>query len=100
MTKLFVKGELLPRHSKRQMWLSEPVHKEKMAEKSGKVRTQNYILPGEVNSLTGFFAAPKGTDDIHIVYNATACGLNNALWSPNFFLPTIDSVLRGANKDS
>ena len=53
-----------------------------------------------MNSLTGFFAVPKGADDIRIVYDATACGLNNALWSPNFFLPTIDSVLRGANKDS
>ena len=99
-TKLFVKRELLPKHFKRQMWPSDPVHKEKMAEKLGKVRSRNYILPGEVNSLTGFFAVPKGTDDIRIVYDATACGLNNALWSPNFFLPTIDSVLRGADKDS
>ena len=99
-TKLFVKGEVLPRQFKRQMWSSDPIHKEKMAEKLGKVRTQNYILPGEVNSLTGFFTAPKGTDDIKIVYGATACGLNNALWSPNFFLPTINLVLRGANKDS
>ena len=68
-----------------------------MEEKIGKVRSRGYILPGEVNSLTGFFAVPKGPDDIRIVYDASACGLNAALWAPNFSLPTIDSVLRCAD---
>lgn len=99
-TKLFVKREQLPRYFKRQMWPSDSKHKEQMAGKIGKVRERGYILPGQVNSLTGFFAVPKGTEDIRIVYDATACGLNNALWSPNFALPTIDSVLRGANRDT
>ena len=99
-TKLFVKREQLPRYFKRQMWPSDPKQKEQMAAKIGKVRDRGYILPGKVNSLTGFFAVPKGTDDIRIVYDATACGLNHALWSPNFALPTIDSVLRGANQDT
>ena len=69
-------------------------------EKIGKVRSRGYIQPGEVNSLTGFFAVPKGEDDIQIVYDATACGLNEALWAPNFALPTIDSVLRNASQNS
>ena len=96
-TKLFVKRELLPHHFKRQLWPSDKDHKAKMREKIDKVRSRGYILPGEVNSLTGFFAVPKGEDDIRIVYDATACGLNNALWAPNFALPTIDSVLRNAD---
>ena len=58
---------------------------------------RGYILPGQVNSLTGFFAVPKREDDIRIVYDATACGLNAALWAPNFALPTIDSVLQNAD---
>ena len=99
-TKLFVKREQLPKYFKRQMWPADPTHREQMAGKIGKVRERGYILPGEVNSLTGFFAVPKGTEDIRIVYDATACGLNHALWSPNFALPTIDSVLRGANQDT
>ena len=40
---------------------------------------------------------PKGEDDICIVYDATVCGLNAALWAPNFALPTIDSVMQNAD---
>ena len=69
-----------------------------MVEKIEKVQAIGYILLGEVNSLTGFFAVPKGEDDIRIVYNVTACDLNTALWAPNFALPMIDLVL--TNSDS
>jgi hypothetical protein len=30
-----------------------------------------------------------------MVYDATRSGLNDALWSPNFGLPTVESLLRG-----
>ena len=53
-----------------------------------------------MKSLTGFFAVPKGEDDIRIVYDASVCGLNDALWCPNCFLPTIDSVLRNAGSET
>ena len=99
-TKLFVKKEKLPHYFKRQLWPSDTVHRMKMETKIGKVRERGYIQPGEVNSLTGFFAVPKGDEDIRIVYDATACGLNDALWAPNFALPTIDSVLRNASQES
>ena len=68
-----------------------------MADKINKVRERGYILPGEAKCLTGFFAVPKGVGDIHIVYDATVCVLNKALWAPNFFLPTIDSILQNAD---
>lgn len=48
-------------------------------------------------SLTSFFAVPKGTDDIRIVYDTTKSGLNNAIWTPKFFLPTMASVLNYAD---
>jgi hypothetical protein len=35
-----------------------------------------------------------------VVYDATACGLNDALWAPNFFLLTVDSILRNASSSS
>ena len=53
-----------------------------------------------MKSITGFFDVPKGDSDICMVYNATKCGLNDALWTPNFFLPTIDLILRNADADT
>lgn len=38
--------------------------------------------------------------DIRVVYDATQCGLNDCLWKPNFFLPTVDSILRNASSSS
>ena len=35
-----------------------------------------------------------------MVYDATKCGLNDALWTPNFFLPIIDSILCNADADT
>jgi hypothetical protein len=39
-------------------------------------------------NLLHYFAVPKGEADIRVVFNGTSCGLNDALWSPNFYLPT------------
>jgi hypothetical protein len=46
-----------------------------------------------VKSLIKYFAVPKGLSDIRIVYDATASGLNEAVWAPSFWLPTIDSSM-------
>ena len=96
-TPLFVHKGLLRAHFSRQRWPNDPIHKKLMGEKINKVRERGYILPGEAKLLTGFFAVSKGEGDIRIVYDATACGLNKALWAPSFFLPTIDSILRNAD---
>jgi hypothetical protein len=40
-----------------------------------------------------FFEVDKDSD-IRLFYNGTSCGLNNALWAPNFFLPTPATVAR------
>ena len=37
-----------------------------------------------MKSLKSFFAVPKAGTDIQVVYDATQCGLNDALWAPNF----------------
>jgi hypothetical protein len=56
------------------------------------VQSKGYIAPGEVNSLTSYFAVPKGDDDIRMVYDASASGLNAGLWVPTFALPSAESL--------
>jgi len=43
--------------------------------------------PHSVKSLIDYFHVPKA-DDIRLVLNGTSCGLNAAVWAPNFWLPT------------
>jgi hypothetical protein len=40
-----------------------------------------------IKSLIDNFCVPKA-DDIRVVFNGTSCGLNKAVWAPNFWLPT------------
>ena len=40
-----------------------------------------------------FFEVDKDSD-IRLVYNGTSCGLNDALWAPNFWLPTPATAAR------
>jgi hypothetical protein len=49
---------------------------------------RSYLGGGFVKSSLNFFAVPKGPTDIRIVYDGTSCGLNEALWAPNLYLPT------------
>jgi hypothetical protein len=44
---------------------------EQMKEKLGKVRDRRHVTGGQVDSLTSFFAVPKGTDDVRMVYDGT-----------------------------
>jgi hypothetical protein len=46
-----------------------------------------------VKSLN-YFAVPKGEDDIRVVFDGTASGLNDALWANWFSLPKLDSMLQ------
>ena len=49
---------------------------------------KSYLEIGRVQTGLHYFAVPKGDSDIRVVFDGTSCGLNEALWSPNFFLPT------------
>lgn len=62
--------------------------------KLSKVRKRRYIDTGEVVTLMHYFYVPKGTDDIRMVYNGTASGVNDCLFAPHFSLPTISHVAR------
>jgi len=70
----------------------------KTKEKILKLLKKRYLLvPSDllVKSNIKYFTVPKGDDDIRMVYNATANKLNEAVWVPTFWLPTIDSLVRG-----
>ncbi len=71
-----------------------------MKKKLEKVRRWRYMIPGQVKSLTSFFAVPKGENDIRMVYDGTKSGLNDAMWAPWFSLPTIETHLRFVNECS
>jgi hypothetical protein len=57
------------------------------------VTKKGYIRPGDVKSLTKYFAVPKGEGDIRMVYDATISGLNDSLWAPTFVLPGTEAVV-------
>jgi hypothetical protein len=71
-------------------------------EKLRKVIKQRYLITVciVVNSYINYFAVPKGDDDVQMVYNATATKLNESVWVPTFWLPTIDSLVLAVDKGS
>jgi hypothetical protein len=68
--------------------------------KLAKVRKRGYVAPGLVESLTAFFAVPKGDDDVRSVHDGSIGGLNLTIWVPQFFLPTIMTHLRAVNENT
>jgi hypothetical protein len=61
--------------------------------KISKLRDQGYIEKGFVKSLTSYFPVPKAIFDIRMVYDATKCGLNELVWAPNFFIPSVELMV-------
>ena len=47
-----------------------------------------YLEEGHVTNSVDYFPVPKGEDDIRVVFDGSSCGLNKALWAPNFYLPS------------
>ena len=41
-----------------------------------------------------FFSIPKALNNIRLVFNRTSNSLNNIMWAPSFFLPTLSSLAR------
>lgn len=77
--------------------------REEMRKKVSKVRRRRYIVSTTIEnilSIIRYFAVPKGEEDVRIVYDATASGLNECVWAPSFWLPTVDSLLRALDSDS
>jgi hypothetical protein len=91
--KVWFRKSELPSYWGRQRWPEDRLQREQLQEKILKVVRRRYVSNGFVKSLTSFFAVPKGVGDIRVVYDGTRSGLNDSIWAPNFYLPTIASVL-------
>jgi hypothetical protein len=76
--------------------------REMTKEKILKVVKRRYLQTAgiKLKSYIKYFAVPKGEDDIRLVYDATANKLNECVWVPTFWLPTINLLVRGVDKDS
>jgi len=84
----------LPEYKKRQIF--KGLNTEQMVAleiKVKKVVHRQYLSDGYVKSLINYFAVPKGADGIRVVYDGTKSGLTDAVWAPNFYMPSIDSIL-------
>eukprot|EP00957_Ditylum_brightwellii_P161852 12323317-Ditylum_brightwellii.AAC.1 len=69
-----------------------------MESKLLKIQQRRYMTQGLVLSIMRFFPVPKGENDICMVYDGTDSGLSDAVWVPNFGLPTINTVLHFTNE--
>jgi len=83
----------LPTYKRRQIFHLSDRGLLQLKQKINKVIKRGYMEDGFVSSLVSYFAVPKGEDDIRVVYDGTKCGLNEAVWAPNFYLPSVDSLL-------
>ena len=93
--KPFISGAL-PSHKKRASTFKSPMH-EKILSKVIKALKRQYLVPiaeNKLKSCIDYFAVDKAGSDIRVVFNGTSCGLNEAVWAPNFWLPTADSMSR------
>jgi hypothetical protein len=82
-----------PRYVKPQRREKDAAVHKAMETKLRGMQAKGYIAEGKVVSLTSYFAVPKGENDIRMVYDATASGLNECLWSPNFWLPSAEGLV-------
>lgn len=72
---------------RRQRAPSDKETRRKIAEKLTTIRDRKYVEAGPIDALMHYFDVKKGVDDIRMVYDGTASGLNDWLWAPWFLLP-------------
>ena len=89
---LSVKGNI-PRFTKKQRMPMDELEFDMVKKKIEKAKNRQYITSGTVLSLTILFCVPNGGSDIRLVYNLTACSLNESLWAPKFWIPCADNVV-------
>jgi hypothetical protein len=91
-----------PMTSEAQPIIADPDLRTKAKDKIIKVVRRRYLVTSgiTIKSLIKYFAVPKGEDDVRLVYDAMANKLNECVWVPSFWLPTIDSLVRALDKES
>ena len=89
--RVFVVAPLPTKRHQKGMVL-EGLQKRLVAEKLDGMVQRGYLEAGQVSNTVHLFAVQKGENDIRVVLVGTSSGLNETLWSPNFFLPSAKSV--------
>ena len=88
-------------NSKKGASTPKPLIFEKIYSKIKKALERNYLIiesdRNKVKNVIDYFGVEKGESDIRVVFNGTSCGLNRAVWAPNFWLPTAKSMVRAMN---
>ena len=59
----------------------------KVANKMRILVARAYITEGVILKLTPFFYVPKGTYDIHMLFDEMVSGLNDSIWDKKFMFP-------------
>jgi len=81
--------------------IADPGLRARTRDKIAKVLRRRYlrspVSPIKLNIK--YFAVPKGEADVRMVYDATANGLNECVWSPPFWLPTLNTLVRCLDED-
>ena len=54
---------------------------------------RGYLAGLFILDLAYFFAVPKLTEDIRMVFDTEVRGLNEALWYPNFIILVVESII-------
>ena len=99
-TPLFIYHLSLPVNTSKEQDNPFPMRQEQLKEEVNQLRTKSYIGPGFVLSVLNYFGVPKGETDIRVVFDATKCKLNTTLWTPNFFLATIESNMMNVDTET
>jgi hypothetical protein len=63
-------------------------------DKLEKLLRRRYIANGPCRNTVPRFAVPKGPTDIRVVWDLKKNGLNEKMYTPSFFLPTMGTYLR------
>jgi hypothetical protein len=86
----------LPRHN-RAAKTPKPEDAVLLLPKFHQILSRGYVSiledASEINSLINYFYVPKD-QDICPVYNGASCGINQAIWAPNFWLPMAKLALQ------
>jgi hypothetical protein len=78
-----------PQPPMREAWIVD-----KDEEKLEKLVRRGYLGIGPCRNTVPRFAVPKGTTDIRVVWDLKKNGLNEHMYTPGFFLPTMGTYLR------
>jgi len=88
-------SQQLPTNKRRSRTPSKLIHSKLWSKIEKGVRKSylHLIHSSKVKNVIDYFGVPKA-DDIRMVQNGSSCGLNEAVWASNFWLPMSGSMIR------